>query len=221
MGLLLFLAAGAVVGLSVLAMLASSLGGRFNAMRRWSLVAGGVSIAYVGVLAATNFSAESREIPRGQQLTFCGAYIDCHMSVSVEDVKRQPTLGTPPVQATAGGEFWVVTLKVSSSALRAELGLGEAHAYVVDEHGQDIEPSESGTNALRSTGLEIPPLSQRVGAGGSFLVPVVFDLPSSPAGYHLVVRDGGPFDHAIESLLFFDDDGLLRRPPRLQLDSTR
>jgi hypothetical protein len=40
---------------------------------------------------------------------FCGFYLDCHMATGVVDVRRTATLGLPPNEVRAAGEFYAVS----------------------------------------------------------------------------------------------------------------
>jgi len=220
MGLLLLIAAGGIIALLFAASVFAAYRRQFSLARRLSWGGGAVAAVYVAGLAATNLSASPRVLPPGQDLRFCGFYLDCHLAAAVEDTRVVDSLGLPPFQATPGGAFWVVTVRISSNARRAVLQLGDPQVFVVDARGQRYPPSALGAAALRALGVSAPGLDQPVAAGGAYTTSLIFDLPRNAGPFVLHIKDGWVLDRVIESLLFGDDDGWLRPHPAFAL-STR
>jgi hypothetical protein len=220
MSALLLIAAGGLVAVLLVASVVAAF--RPHATLARALAAGGGSLAaaYVVALAAVNHSAPVRLLQPGQTLRFCGFYLDCHMAVTVEGVRVLDSLGARPFEANPGGEFWMVTVRVSSDARRATLRLANPSAYVVDRQGRRHNVARAAQSARTSLGLTAPALDLPVEAGASYTTDLIFDLPRDGAPFRLRIVDGAGIDRAIESLLIGDDDGFLHPRPAFALAMT-
>lgn len=168
---------------------------------------------YLGVLLAVSFTSKERVLARGSDLHFCGFYFDCHMAVAVDSVTRTRTIGG----ARATGEFYVVSLRVSSDALRATLRLGNPEYQMLDSAGRRFPRSPTGEQALAAlTGAQAA-LVQKVPPGGSYHTAVVFDLPADVRDPRLLVTDAGGPDFLLEGLLIGDEDSFFHQPTTLAL----
>src|SRR5256885_2948734 len=94
---------------------------------------------YMGALLIFSAMSEEKALAMHERKPFCGFYLDCHLGVSVENVVKTKTLGDAPRQTTAGGIYYVVTVKVSSDAKAATLSLSEPETVIVDDHGLKYE----------------------------------------------------------------------------------
>jgi hypothetical protein len=140
---------------------------------------------------------------------FCGFYLDCHLSASVEGVKQTKTLGSAPRQQTARGTFQVVTLQTSSDAKRAALRLTSPSAVVADEWGRRYFRSPEAEKAVEwvngsSTDFG-QPLNPR---GGSFAKQLVFDLPDEVQDPRPLVTEGHWMERLLKMILIGDEDSL-------------
>jgi hypothetical protein len=142
---------------------------------------------------------------------FCGFYLDRHMGIGVADVRRTATLGAPPNEVRAAGEFYVVTLKVTSNARRATLRLADPTATVVDAAGRLYPRSQLGERALANAVGPAIPLNYPVSANSEFTTPIVFDLPTNVRHPMLLLTDTPGVDRAIEGLLIGDASFLHKR----------
>src|SRR5919108_344357 len=114
MGVLLMLATILAAGLAIVAAVAA---GYFHLPRLAYATQIGVAswaTVYAGLLMSTSARSHARVLAPGNVKRFCGFYLDCHMGAAVVDVRRMPSLGAPPNEVRAAGEFYVVTLSVTS-----------------------------------------------------------------------------------------------------------
>src|SRR6185369_9329835 len=88
--------------------------------------------------------SSERELSLNEPKQFCGFYLDCHMHTAVTDVRKAKTIGNK----TAGGEFYIVTVKVFSDAKAATLGLLTVDAHVVDAVDQKYTRDMDAETAL-------------------------------------------------------------------------
>ena len=110
--------------------------------------------------------------------------------LSAERVVEQPTVGVSPTIITARGEFYLVTVRVSSRAKTITQRASDAQVYLLDASNQRSDPSPAGQQALDARGQGGQPLSSALAPGGSFTRTVVFDLPKGSSHLALVVSHG-------------------------------
>lgn len=153
-----------------------------------------VTAIYFGVVLAFSFASGERVLARGEEKHFCE--IDCHLAYSVIDVRRAKTLGEGAAQATAGGEFLVVTLKTrfDETTISARRGDGELYpnprtVTVYDADGHAYAPSEEGRHALAATGSGGVPIETPLRPGESYTTELVFDLPADARAERLLVNE--------------------------------
>jgi hypothetical protein len=133
------------------------------------------------------------------------------MGAAVVDVRRTPSLGTPPNEVRAAGEFYVVTLNVTSDARRATLSLDNPQAVIVDARGRVYQRSAIGERALANAVGPAIPLDEPVPGDSHFTTPVVFDLPPDVRDPKLLLTDGSPIARVIEQFLIGDEDSFLHK----------
>ncbi|MBA3599970.1 MAG: DUF4352 domain-containing protein [Acidobacteria bacterium] len=165
--------------------------------------------AYIFLLFCGSFFSVERTLDLNEPKEFCGFYFDCHMHTAVADVRKTKTLG----DETANGEFYVVNVKVSSDARRAELGLTAPKFQVIDDAGRRYERVED----LTASGN---PFEQKVPAGGAFEGEIVFDLPIDVKNPRLDIREGYGIDHIIEAVLIGDEDSIGHKRNYFKLDAS-
>lgn len=198
--------------------------GALNALRRGrrrlavGFAAGLAGLVGVYLIALVGVSTASQRhvLPPGEVKRFCGAYLDCHLGVSVEGVKIEPRVGDPGRTLAAKGAFHIVTLRVSSDARRATLTPYGLRAVVVDERGRRFGRHREAERALPGAGADRP-LEQAVPAGGSYTRTIVFDLPPDAIRPAVSVTEQAFPDVALEWFLIGDEDSIFHRPTLLGL----
>ena len=91
--------------------------------------AGSWAVVYTTMLLASSLTSDERVLDVAQDKKFCGFYLDCHMQVAVTGVDTVREIGL----RRANGVFYVVTLRVSSDAVRARVGK-EAYDLNVNQY---------------------------------------------------------------------------------------
>lgn len=180
-----------------------------------TFVLGGVTTwlaGYIILLLVASIFSEEKTLGLNEPKEFCGFYLDCHMHTSVSGVRRTKTIG----DAAANGEFYIVTVKVSSDAKRAQLGLHAPNAQVIDADGRIFERDRDAENVLIASATG-QPFDGKVPAGGSFEKEIVFDLPTDVKNPRLDVAEGIGIDKVIETVLIGDEDSLLHKRNYFQL----
>ena len=160
---------------------------------------GGWVAVYLAVLLATSLTSDERVLDIAQDKKFCGFYLDCHMQVAVTGVDTVREIGL----RRANGMFYIVTLRVSSDAVRARLNLIAPRLVLLDAAGRryDQVPDNSGSATL----------AREIGPEESFNSTVVFDVPEDAANLRLHVSMGFWVDRLIEAVLIGDEDSILHK----------
>lgn len=176
-----------------------------------NFVIGGVAvwfIFYIVMLFGFSLLSEEKTLNFNEPKEFCGFYFDCHMHTAVSDVRKTKTIG----DKTANGEFYIVKVKVSSDAKRAELGLHAPKFEVVDQQGRRFQRIEN---------LQLPDndFERKVPAGESFEREIVFDLPVDAKNPRLDAAEGIGIDKVIESVLIGDEDSILHKRNYFKLEA--
>ena len=193
-GVLAFLGSGFVAVLLAL-VLAHALATRRYARARKTAVVG-VALGALYLVAVLGFSLASGErvLAGGQEKYFCE--IDCHLAYSVTGVRRAKTLGGPGAAATAGGEFYVVTVRtrfdpetISPRRGDSPLTPNPRDASVYDADGKRYEVSAEGQRALDAVGGAGRPFSTALRPGESYETVLVFDLPEGVRDPTLLVSE--------------------------------
>ena len=211
MGVLLMLATILAAGAAIVAAIAAGYF-HFPGLARATQI--GVltwGTAYTALLISTSLTSREHVLRPGDVKRFCGFYLDCHMGAGVADVRRTATLGAPPNEVRAAGEFYVVTVKVTSNARRATLRLTDPTATVVDAAGRSYPRSKLGERALANGIGAAIPLNYPVTPNSQFTTPIVFDLPTDVRDPKLRLTDTPGIDRAIEGLLVGDEDSFLHK----------
>ena len=211
----------AALGLALLAggaaiVRALVLGRRVQALRIAAGMAAGAGV-YTAALLAVSLGSEPRVLGPGEQKRFCGFYLDCHLYVSVADVRRTPALGG----REARGTFWVVRLQVGSDARRVVLAPHGLRVEMTDGSGRRIARRPDAEAALVPWRRMPLPLERPVDPGASYLREVVFDVPDDARDPQLLVTEGVVADRVIERFVIGDEDSWLHAPTRIRLDPVR
>jgi hypothetical protein len=176
----------AVVG-CVLALVALSsflLRRHWRSARRVALALGSFLMLYAGVLLSVSLLSPQHTFAIHQDRCFDD------WCLSVERVVQQRSVGAPPMIVAARGEFFLVTVRVSSRARAITQRALDVQVSLLDGSHQRYEPSPRGQLALDAIGGGGQPLSSEVAPGGLFTCTVVFDLPTGSSHLALVVTHG-------------------------------
>jgi hypothetical protein len=171
---------------------------------------------YLVTLVGVSVASRGRVLPRGEVKHFCGVYLDCHLGVSVDDVRSASSVGDPARPAAPGRSFLIVTLRVSSDARRATLSPYGLVAEVVDARGRRFARSREAERALLG-GEADRPLDEELAAGASYTRTLVFDLPADASRPALAVVERALPDVVLEWFLIGDEDSLFHQATLLSL----
>lgn len=194
-----------VLGTVALVMLASAILVHARITKRplpWRpllLATGGWALVYTTMLLASSLTSDERVLDVAQDKKFCGFYLDCHMQVAVTGVDTVREIGL----RRANGVFYVVTLRVSSDAVRARLNLIAPRLVLRDAGGRSYDqvPDPHGAAAL----------AREIGPEESFNSTVLFDVPEDAVNLRLHVSMGVWVDRLIEAVLIGDEDSILHK----------
>jgi hypothetical protein len=107
--------------------------------------------------------------------------------IAAASVQEQPAIGATHAQ---GGEYALVTVRVSSRSKGTRQRAVDAALYLLEESGRRYDPSPSGQQALETANLAGQPLNTYLDPGSSFTHTAAFDLPLGARPYALVVTHG-------------------------------
>lgn len=210
--LLMLMTIGGVVAAAVL--LAISLAMKMAWLRNF--VPGGVAVWFVFyaiLLFGSSLGSKEKTLGLNEAKEYCGFYLDCHMHTAVTQVQKAKTIGAK----TAEGEFYIVTVKVSSDAKREPLQLIGTEAKVFDEqknsYTRDLE-------AERALGPQ-PEFETRIAPAETFTKAIVFDLPTGVKGPRLDIRDGYDVDAYLEAVLIGDEDSIFHQRNYFSLEEQK
>lgn len=200
MGVLMMAATISGLGLATILLLVALLTGKkwlakfvFGAVAIWFL-------SYAALLFGFSLMSEQKLLALNEPKAFCGFYLDCHLHTELTNVRKTKTLG----DKTANGEFYIVKVKISSDAKRAEFGLHNPQFEVLDEHNKKYERVEDSI-------ISGNPFERKVAAGGAFEREIVFDLPIAIQNPRLDIAKGIGIDKFIEAILIDDEDSILHK----------
>ncbi len=179
-----------------------------------NFVFGGVAVwtvFYVVMLLGTSLTSQERTIEVGDTdgKAFCGFYLDCHMHAAVTGVRTTKTLGNK----TAYGQFYIVTVRVFSNAVKARLNLTDLDANVHDNTGAHYHRDREAESQLPPQ----PVFEKPIGPNESFEKAIVFDLPLNASQPRLDLREGFGIDHMLETVLIGDEDSVFHKRQLFEL----
>lgn len=194
---LAFLALGAAVALTALALLGAAV---FRQTRLIPWIAGFgavVVLGYAGVLLADSAVSRQRLLLPGEKKYFCE--LDCHLAYSVEGVEIMQDVGPALESLRARGRWHLVHLRtwfdpgtIAPWRGDAPLQPNPRKVYVRDAAGRRYEPSAAAERALAAAGRPSIPLTQPLRPGESYETLLAFDLPDSAPEPRLYVGDSDP-----------------------------
>lgn len=202
-GILAFLGTAFVLGLAALVIIHAIKTRKQARAGKVGLVALFALGLYLALMLAFSLTSREKVLAFGEEKHFCE--IDCHLAYSVASLRKTKTLGASPVEATAQGIFYVVTLKtrfdettISSARGNSQLTPNSRVVTILDEQGNSYSPSVEGQRALNAspegggTSLDTP-----LRPGESYTTNLVFDLPADIKNPELLLREGGFVTHFI------------------------
>ncbi len=204
-----------LVATALATVVALLLGASYLARRRWRplrhvLLGLGILLgSYAAVLVTVSLTSPRQVLGPHQVRCFDD------WCLSVQRVARQHTVGRAPHLVTARGQFYLVTVVVSSQAQRISQRAVDAQVYLADANGQRYDPAPDAQHALDAAGVGGQPLDTDLPPGGSFTRTVVFDVPIAGRPLGLVVVHG--LFPAV--LVIGDPQGFLHKPTLLTLDT--
>jgi hypothetical protein len=162
-----------------------------------------VGALYFGLMLVFSLVSGERVLARGEEKHFCE--IDCHLAYSVAGVRRAKTIGEGPGQATARGEFLIVTLKTrfDETTISSHRGDGQLYpnprrATVHDAEGHTYAASEEARRALSASGGDASvSLDTPLRPGEAYTTELVFDLPADARDPILLLNESAPETHFI------------------------
>jgi hypothetical protein len=168
LGMLLLLGTVAAIVVALGMALIAGLGGRSRPARRALMAASGMAGLYALFWLLGLALARREVLPPGQQLSFCG--LDCHLHVSVRQVRTGPALG--------------VTVQFASDAKQAPERPADLRFRLRDAAGQEYAPSNN-----------VPDTALRAGASWEFELRFPAAVPA--AGAVLIVTWDGGIDYLV------------------------
>lgn len=142
----------------------------------------GASLAvYLGIVVAVALLTPRRVLAIGEDRCFDD------WCVAVEQAAAASQIGSTAAQ----GKFYIVTLRVSSRALRVSQRAPDAAAQLEDGEGRTYYPSPAGQHAYETQNGATKSMGDLIEPEGSFHTVRVFDVPMDATHVGLVVRHGG------------------------------
>jgi hypothetical protein len=126
-------------------------------------------------------------------------------------------LGAGDRPASAAGLFYVVTLRVSSTAVGATLRLFDPRLEIRDGAGRKYARHAAAEAALAARGLPVESLDRPLAAGESFLTTVAFDVAADAPAPRLTVSEGIWAERLVELILIGDEDSFLHKGTLFEL----
>ncbi|MBA3240726.1 MAG: hypothetical protein H0T60_05815 [Acidobacteria bacterium] len=189
-GVLSFLGTGFVLLVLGLILAHALWAKKFRRAKGLVLAGLGVLGLYLGLMLAFSLASGEKVLARGEEKYFCE--LDCHLAYSVVSVRKAKTLGG----ATAGGEFYVVTLRtrfdeqtISPRRGDATLTPNPRALAVFDERGRAYRMSEEGMRQLEAERAAGEPLETPLRPGESYTTEMVFDLPGNAKNPVLLLNE--------------------------------
>ena len=173
--------------------------------------------AYLSLLIGAAGGSDEVVLEPGTRKSFCGAYVDCHLGVTVVGSWTSKDVVFDGVSWSANGKFLFVDVEVSSDAGNTPLHLRYPRATVITENGNRYERSRNVEHKF-ATGIGQPhSLSSSLQPNGSITKTLVFDVPEDARNPRLHTTNGGFVERLVELFLIGDEDSLFHKPVLLGL----
>jgi hypothetical protein len=168
------------------------------------------SAAYATALVSTSLASTPRILGLNEHKKFCGFYLDCHRQVAVVAVDSAPALGAGATLVGARGSFLVLTLQISSDAVRAPMRFAGLDVALRDSRGRAFARDAAAERAAAGNSRDV--FAGTWAPGEARSITLVFDVPSDATGLTLLVKALEPVDQLIEFFLIGDEDSVLHPP---------
>lgn len=205
LGILMILATIGLVVLATVVLVQARLRQRPAPWRSIALGAASWAIVYGAMLLSSSLTSRERQLGINEDKQFCGFYIDCHMQVAVTSVDTVRQIDT----LKSGGLYYVVQLRVSSSAVRAHLRLLDPQFVLRDAQGREYRPLPVERDDA---------VTRLIGPEESFTTTVVFDVPEAVQAPRLYVTEGIWADRFLEFFLIGDEDSAFHPRTSFRID---
>lgn len=167
-----------------------------------------IAAAYLAAMLVFSLASHETVLARGEEKHFCE--LDCHLAYSIVNSRQTKTVGEPPPQMVARGEFTVITVRtrfdertISSGRGNAPLTPNPRRLLLIDDRGNRYAPAaQFGTN-----------LTTALSPGESYTTDVVFDLPAGAKPATLLINE----DDFITRLVIGHENSLWHRQTKFQL----
>jgi hypothetical protein len=154
------------------------------------------AIFYAAILLGLSLLSQDRVLAPGAEKYFCE--IDCHLAYAVVDVQKTRILGSGPTAATAGGVFYVVSLRTRfdentigpQRPRTAPLTPNPRNVELVGTNGESYGLSTAGQAALSSEKAN-PSLMTPLIPGEQYVTRLVFDAPANLSDPRLLLTSEG------------------------------
>jgi hypothetical protein len=167
-----------------------------------------IAAVYLAAILIFSFASHEKVLARGEEKHFCE--LDCHLAYSIVNSRQAKTIGEPPTQTTASGQFVVITLKTRFDETTISPQRGNGLLYpnsraltLIDERGNRYGPvAQLGT-----------PLTTPLRPGETYSTDLVFDLPAEAKPSTLFINEGDFITH----LVIGHENSPFHRQTRFQL----
>jgi len=167
-----------------------------------------IAAVYLAAILIFSFASHEKVLARGEEKHFCE--LDCHLAYSIVNSRQAKTIGEPPTQTTASGQFVVITLKTRFDETTISPQRGNGLLYpnsraltLIDERGNRYGPvAQLGT-----------PLTTPLRPGETYSTDLVFDLPAEAKPSTLFINEGDFITH----LMIGHENSPFHRQTRFQL----
>jgi hypothetical protein len=153
-----------------------------------------VLLVYLGLMLAFSFGSREKVLARGEEKYFCET--DCHLAYSVVEVNETKTIGNPPNRATAGGMFYIVTIRTRFDENTIGPRRGDApltpnprSLVIFDEQRRKYNQSTEGQRALELSGGAGTPITTPLRPGETYTTALVFDVPAQITNPTLLINE--------------------------------
>lgn len=175
-------------------------------------------IAYFILLIGTSTTSETVVLEPGDRKDFCGAYVDCHLGITVQDSWRSGDIITDHGRWSAEGEFVFVSVEVTNNSNDEPLTLYRPDLTLIDDQGNEYTREVDLEFKLASKLGDPASLQTIVPASGSVSKTLIFEVPDPGETLRLNATKGARRERLAELFLIGDDDSLLHKPVLLSLD---
>jgi hypothetical protein len=119
---------------------------------------------------------------------------------SVLGVRKADDLGNGDSRISAGGVYYIVTLKIANHAKRVDYRFKKTSALLLDDRGREFHIAGGGQDGLDSK--QSHQCSGAIPAGASCVTELMFDLPADARVKQLRISEGGLVGDILDVVFF-------------------